>query len=336
MSAHRVLNDILEATRLAGTLEIHADGAFKTNTIAETTSGSGVTIDGVLCKDSAVTADLAGSAALIDNETLDFGTGHDVVLKWNASYLEAGPETGFWADCPSPLDPDPSRAIQFFDDFIATSIGDVTSTWTLDSTNGTAIIGEAETSNTPGIGGYVTLNVPGTAEDWASLKVSSADTGASFKITKDSGKKLWFEVGGIFISSVADISIYIGLFGKADKEVGVDDTGAENYADGVCFRTLNGTPTEIDTAVGKNGTEGEVKSDGATLAANTEIKLGIYFDGVNTITFFVNGTALADTVAADATNFPHDVGLTPLLYVKEGAGASKSLHVDWAKCVQLR
>lgn len=217
------------------------------------------------------------------------------------------------------------------DDFLELGIGDVTSRWTLDNTNGTAVLGSAETV---GLGGVVTLNAPGTDNDWVSLKLTTTDTGAPFKITASSGKKLWFGAR-VAQASLVETCFYVGLFNENDKEVGADDSGAESVTDGVYWRNLlHATSDKPDFCVAKNGTETIVK-DGA-YTQDTEFHIfGFYFDGATTIYPYVDGTGYT-TVSAAATNFPNDQGLTPLVFMKAGTGASKTVYLDWIKCVQLR
>lgn len=281
----------------------------------------------------------AGNINLLDNETFLLGTGPDVQMLWDASRLILGPPNGFWADCPLiGYANGHTLAYEFFDDFMDFAVGDATSRWTLGTTQGTAILGSAEASNTPGPGGYASIGTAGTSQyDYASIKPCSTNTGAPFKIAKDSGKKLWFECR-IMVSSIVDANIMVGLFNEDVDDMSVDATGAESVQDGVYHRTIVATETEIDFAVNKDTTETEVKSNGGTLGAATAITLGFKFDGVSTLTSYVNGTAEATTSEVDATNFPSDQGLTPAFFIKDAqsGGAAKRLYVDWVKVVQLR
>ncbi len=273
-----------------------------------------------------------------DDDTITFGTGSDVVQEFDGTSFNMGPASGFWADCPLVNWPGGHAvAYELYDDFLQLATGDAAG-WSTDTTQGSASLGTGETSNTPGLGGYVTLNVQGTAEDWISFKATSADTGAAFKMTKDSGKKLWFETS-IVVSAVADISFWIGLADQTMIEIGTDDSGVYLTSAGtdfVGFRTKNDASTELDQVCIQNDTETEVKANGATLAADTEIVLGMKFDGASTVTWYVNGTALADTIETDGSNFPDDIALTPFFFIKEGSGSAEDLFIDWVKVVQLR
>lgn len=283
----------------------------------------------------------AESLSLADNDILSIGTGNDVQIKWDATRLIAAPATGFWAGCPSKLDPAwISKAMiiehQFADIGEATDFG-----WNVGTnTNGSVATGDAVTANTPGVGGYLTLSTDGSAQyDYATIKLSGyGGAGCPVKITEDSGLKMWFETK-IIPASVTDKYFMLGLGSANADDVTVDATGAQNIQDGIYFRTLLATETQLDTAVNQNTTETEIKGNAATVAANTALTLGMYFDGVKTLTFYVNGTALDDTVTiGDTGNIPNDVGLTPFFHVKDGVsgGSATALYVEYMKLVQLK
>lgn len=279
--------------------------------------------------------------SLADNDILSFGTGNDVQVKWDATRLLAGPASGFWAGCPTKLDPDwISKAMiiehQFADIGEATDFG-----WNVGTnTNGAVATGDAVTANTPGVGGYLTLSTDGTAQyDYATIKLSGyGGAGCPVKITENSGLKMWYETT-VIPASVTDKYFMLGLGSANADDVTVDASGAEAIQDGFYFRTLLATETELDTATNQNTTETEIKGNAATVAANTALKLGMYFDGVTTLTFYVNGTALGDVVTiGDTGNIPNDVGLTPFFHVKDGVagGSASAFYVEYMKLVQLK
>lgn len=277
-----------------------------------------------------------------DSKAAIFGTGEDIHLEWNGSYLQMGPSSGFWAGCPvMGFGAAHQYAYELYDDFMSLSLSSTANgVWTPGTnTNGTIALGSAATANTPGLGGYVTIGTDGTAQyDYATIKATSSTTGAPFKITENSGKKLWYETK-VMPASVTDKFFMLGLMAPDADDITVDATGAENVADGFYFRTLLATETQLDTATNQNTTETEIGGNVGTVAANTALTLGMYFDGVTTLTFYLNGSALDDTVTiGDTGNIPNDVGLTPVFHVKDGVagGSATSLHIDYVKCVQLR
>jgi hypothetical protein len=54
------------------------------------------------------------------------------------------------------------------------------------------------------------------------------------------------------------------------------------------------------------------------------------------VTFYLNGVALADTIASTATNFPLDQIMCPTFGVKIGSAAAENLDIDWWYAAQLR
>ncbi len=243
------------------------------------------------------------------------------------------PAEGFWSDCPC-VEVDPSvSAYEVFDDFVYSSVGDVTSKWMKDADTGTAALGSAATY---GLGGIMVMDTTAAKNKYVGLKVMDADAkNGSFKITKSSGKKLWF-AARVKLTSVADEVLYIGLIDGATTKCGADDSGAENLADGVYFRTLTATPTALDFAVA-NTVGGETAHAAvATIAASTWYTFGFKFDGANSVQAYVNGTALSNPFQADATDFPTLVALTPHIYIQSGNGTRAYMYVDWVKVVQLR
>jgi len=248
--------------------------------------------------------------------------------------LILSPTEGFWSNCPTiEVNPEVS-AYELFDDFMYSDIGDVTSKWMKDAVNGTVANGSAASYR---LGGVVVLSSNSTKNDYVNLKAWDSDNaGGPFKITSGSGKKLWFEAA-VYLSSVADEVMYVGLMDGLTTKPFDDDTGDGIAVDGIYFRTLVASPTAVDFATTRNSTEAVVKAAIQTVAATTWYRFGFYFDGVSTVIAYVNGLQESGTaVTVTATTFPYDVGLTPYIGILTGAGADKKLAVDWIKCVQAR
>lgn len=196
-------------------------------------------------------------------------------------------------------------------------------------------------------GGVLALAVSDTNNHKFGIKLGGGEGGGSWKITKDSGKQLWYATK-IRLLQAEDVAMYVGLFNPekittVGKHMGLDDTGAPEFAaapdgwtDGIYMRILTATPDEIDFAVAKNMTETEVQ---ANIVANDMAwhELGFHFDGVNTITPIIDRLAYpAHAVAADAANFPDDLGLLPRFYIQTGEAAIKVLKADWIRVRQER
>ncbi len=250
--------------------------------------------------------------------------------------LILSPTEGFWSNCPTvEVNPEVS-AYEFFDDFMFSNIGDVTSKWMLDNTNGTVAAGSGATY---GLGGMAIFNTGATDEDWVNLKGWDSDNaGGPFKITANSGKKLWFE-SKFYLTAVGAVEVvafYVGLMDGLTTEPMADATGAKNMVDGIYFRTLSDASTQLDFATTRNSTETEVKAAINTLVKDTFVRVGFYFDGANTVQAYINGVATSTVVNVAATTFPYDVGLCPYVGIKTTEAVNKIAVVDYVKCIQMR
>jgi hypothetical protein len=252
--------------------------------------------------------------------------------------LILSPREGFWSDCPC-VETDPTvSAYQFFDDFVYSNVGIVTSKWFKSADTGTAALTSAATL---ALGGVMLLDTTAVKDKWVCLRSVDADVASgAFKITKDSGKKLWY-AARVYLSpvTIADSAIYIGLGDGTTEQPAATATGAEQFTDGLYFRTLAATPDSLDIGYCNAGGGAESKQSAVkTLVGTTWYTLGLKFDGVNSIQAFVDGTAVGVPILADATDFPSLVGLTPYLHILNGstAATSRKLYIDWVKCVQIR
>ena len=273
-----------------------------------------------------------------DNVSTRWGTATaktgDARVQWNGTYLESGPSTGMWSNCPSAVNPDPNCCSVFYDDFHTyVESTDASSPWTADTgaTAGTTVLGTAHDANTPG-NGFVQLTTGATDNDFVQIRLGEAVTGSAWNFAA-SGLRTWFEVGFI-VDSVTDVSVYIGMVKEDNIKMFVTDTGAENIGDGIYFRTLTASPTAIDFCINQTTTETVVVTGGATLATNTLTRVGFYTDGT-TITPYFDGTAGTTTLHA-AANFPTDEALTPAFGLISGSAGAKQLFVDYVKIVQMR
>lgn len=282
-----------------------------------------------------------GIIEIRDGGLLKFGTGLDAILRWNGSYLEFGPAAGFWAGCPFVnWAGGHAAAFEFLDHFTSLNVGDTSSPWTLGTnTNGTVVLGIATTANTPGAGGFITFHVDGSAQyDYVTLKATSTATGEMCRIVENSGQKLWFECN-VTIGVVTDTYFMLGLMSPNADDVTTDGTGAQSVDDGFYFRTMLATETELDTETNQSGTATEIGGNIGTIAANGNYTFGIKFDGVVTLSFWLDGVELDDKVTIGATgNVPNDVGLTPVFHAKDGTAggtADDLIHIDWSKIIQV-
>ena len=66
----------------------------------------------------------------------------------------------------------------------------------------------------------------------------------------------------------------------------------------------------------------------AVLTTDTEMRLGLRFDGKKTVTFFVNGVEI-EAWTLDATYYDPDKSLGLILSLKTGTTVAVSAAIDW-------
>ena len=246
--------------------------------------------------------------------------GDDVLL---GPYVNAGVTIGMPHGSCSNI----SKYYQFEDDFTDLDAVDNEGRWVVDNTNGTAVLTDAD-------GGVVRFAVVGANNDYVNLTLASAaaPAGFAFGMGAVNTSKLWFEAR-VRANGHTACGCMLGLGQGANLLEAIADDGTAQIDDGVYFRILEASGTEWDFAVSQNNTETEV--DGAIVAnADDWHRLGFYYDGVTTVTPYVDDTA-GTSHETDGLNFPDDERLTPFFCLKAGA-AAWTLDVDYVFAVQLR
>jgi len=240
-----------------------------------------------------------------------------------------GPSNTIWHNCPVlSFIEDPGKGTHFFDDFETWTDGG--SPWKTTKTTSTIVRLADET------GGVIQHNNSIT-NDSGAVMVLGDDVGASYVITKDNGKKLWFECR-LKVSSLATNAgnVFVGLCEESlatatTDIIAIGDTIVA--VDHVGFAILAADPSGVDVVHGINGTASTQLIDNFdTVVADTYMKLGLYFDGKNTISFYLNGLKSATTVLANATNFPTGEELALYIVSTVGSGSiAYKAEFDWAR-----
>ena len=250
------------------------------------------------------------------------------------------PSAVIWADCPNSLLNDKSLGYYYFQDFL----GGAVSAATLASLNivpGMSFDGDTDTVTAykaSELGGY--LDTETDADDNDAFAFHTEPLGT---ITRNSGKKLWFEARFELGDVTMDGACFLGLVEEAgaSRDVIADDCAAligESY---IGFRVFTNNPDALDIAYKKDGgTEVEVLADAtnataiasgdrANLVNDTEVKIGIRFDGRDTLRFFINGIQVAtqdvDTTIDQSKNY------VAIFALKTGTGAAESIALDWLR-----
>lgn len=202
--------------------------------------------------------------------------------------------------------PDITKAHVYFNDFDTYTAAD----WTVTE------VGVATQALADGDGGLL-LVTNAAADDDSSF---SQKVGESFLM--ESGKKAWFEA--LFQTNDATQSdIVVGLQ--------ITDTTPLDVTDGIFFLKADGAAT-VDFLVEKDNTA-TTTSAVATMADDTNIRLGFYYDGVDKITIFVDGVAVGSSVT---TNLPDDEELTVSFGIQNGTDAAKTMTVDYILAAKER
>lgn len=137
-----------------------------------------------------------------------------------------------------------------------------------------------------------------------------------------SGKRVWFETR-VKVSDATQSDLFVGLSIT-------DTTVIDGVTDSVGFRKDDGD-ANIDVVSEKDSTE-TLTDSGVDLADNTYVKLGFYWDGQDSVEFFVNRAK----VATHTTNNPDDENLCVTLALQNGEAAAKTMTVDYIYVCQER
>lgn len=205
-------------------------------------------------------------------------------------------EESLFADMAQPA---PTAFHTYFEDFDYFTAGD----WTITETDAAAT--EALTD---GDGGLLLITNTAADDDLVSLQKK----GESFLFV--AGKKLFFEAR-LKVSDATQSDIVVGLQ--------LTDTTPLDVTDGVFFIKADGAKT-VSFRVEKNNTATAVNV--GSMADNTFIRLGFYYNGVDAVQYFVNGVYGGSSAV---TNLPDDEELTVTMSLQNGEAAAKTMTVDY-------
>jgi hypothetical protein len=195
----------------------------------------------------------------------------------------------------------------YFEDFDYYTAAD----WTVTETDAGATQALAD-----GDGGLLLITNTAADNDLVSLQKK----GESFRFA--SGKPLFFEAR-FKVSDATQSDVVIGLQ--------ITDTTPLDVTDGVFFIKADGAAT-VNFLVEKNNTA-TTASAVATMADDTYIRLGFYYDGVSAVQYFVNGSIAGSSVT---TNLPDDEDMTITIAIQNGEAAAKTMTVDYVYVAKER
>lgn len=257
------------------------------------------------------------------------------VYNQNGTAAGAGLSPLIWDDCPIiQLYTDPTLGILARDDFAVVQATGFP--YNLVGTNGTfaGVAGQPY--------GQALLNCPGVDNNEAHLQYNN-NVGGLIKC--DAASKWWFETRLKASQIAAEGGVFVGLMeagASADNILNDNDMIMTATIDAIGFQMVEAAanPTPNWRTMMQLAARAAVSETAAPMSTNF-VKLGMKSvpnaaGTVATVTFYVNGVALAATTTTAATNFPLDQVLQIHFGVKTGLGAAFSLTLDWWQAAQLR
>lgn len=209
--------------------------------------------------------------------------------------------------------PDPTLFHVFFDDFDRYNAAD----WTITTTEAGA--GSATEALADADGGVLLITNDAADDDLDFFQKK----GESFLL--EAGKRAWFKAR-LKVSDATQSDFVIGLQ--------VTDTTPLDVTDGVYFRKDDGD-TNLDVVCRKNATTGSTSATAiATVADDTYLTVAWYYDGVDSIAYFVNDQQLG-TLDASSSYLP-DTELTISFGIQNGEAAAKTMSLDYILAAKAR
>lgn len=199
--------------------------------------------------------------------------------------------------------PDPTKFHEYWNDFDTYTAGD----WVVTETQA-----GATQALTAGDGGWLLLTNTAADDDLIALQ----KTPAAFTLT--AGKKAFFRCR-FKVSDATQSDVVFGLQ--------VVDTTPLDVTDGIYFLKSDGAAT-VNFICRKNATTGSTSASSvATLANDTFVTLGFYYDGIDKVYYSVDGT-IGGSLDASSSYLP-DTITTVSFAVQNGEAVAKTMTVDY-------
>lgn len=256
------------------------------------------------------------------------------------------PSQSIWKNCPNTLLNDLGLGRYVHEDFYAVNPQTVVTTvelvqgdFMVDADTGVVFSGVLPVDQT---GGRLDMETPATDNDAVAI-FQQVGPG----LVMNSGIKVWFEAR-FSIGELADHGTFIGLAEEdgLDRDIILDDgvlVGTESMfgffissGDVDDLMAVWNLDTGTGTVVLQDITAAAIYYDqvsggaSASIVATTYYKVGMYFDGVETLSYFLNGYKVAELVLVAATH-PDDVEMGPIFAFKTGTAGARSANLDWMR-----
>lgn len=204
--------------------------------------------------------------------------------------------------------PDPSGWHTYFNDFDTYVAAD----WTVTETgDGTQALTDAD--------GGVLLLTDAAADD---NSIFMQKVGESFLM--EAGKPAVFKAR-FKVSDATQSDLVIGLQ--------ITDTSPLDATDGIYFTKADGSAS-LSAVCRKNATTGSTSLTAATLADDTYVVVGWYYDGKSSVTVFVNDVSVG-TLDGTSTYLP-DTELTVSFGIQNGEAVAKTMSLDYLLAAKKR
>jgi len=209
--------------------------------------------------------------------------------------------------------PDPTKVLTFWDDFAPYTATD----WVITATSvgaGTSAAAQRD----DGVGGIVRITTAANEDD--SLWLQQSHDGGTNDLEAwqfQSGKKAWFKAK-FLMEEATQQDIIIGIHKTQTDPIDTAPT------DGIWFQKDDGD-ADLDFHIAKNSVFTTASAIAAVSDA-TSLTVGFYWDGVDTIEYFVDdvrrGTLSSGTI-------PDDEYMAISFGTQNGAAAAKYVDVDY-------
>ena len=197
------------------------------------------------------------------------------------------------------------KHIAFFDDF-----DNYNSNGLINTSTGTSVVGLKDSA-----GSVLRVTTGGTDDNSEEIQLD----GERWKFT--AAKPLWFEAKW----ALPDVTQCDAAIGLATTDTTVIDGGQDN----ALFLKDDGDAS-LDYDFDKDGTA-TAGTAIATLVNDTFVTTGIYWDGIDTVTIYRDGSAESTTVT---TNLNDDELMAVSFAIQAGEAAAKSIDVDYINVAQ--
>jgi hypothetical protein len=163
----------------------------------------------------------------------------------------------------------------------------------------------------------------------------------------DSDIKVWFECRFSVGDVADDMGIFVGMIEETElsREAVAANGTSIGAGSGFGFSIASGDPDDLMAVWNLDAGTGTVvlqditaaaiyynqaDVDSASLVTGTYYKVGLYFDGRDKLSFFLNGYKVADLTLVAGTH-PTDVEMGPIACIRTGDGEAESFNLDWIR-----